>query len=60
MKPIAPVPWRKTLRAEAKGLDRRHVRLSEAPEPIPGSTWFRRHWGQMTPTERTTFWQRKA
>jgi len=55
MNPIAPVPWRKTLRAEAKGAHRRHVRLVETEQRRPGSTWFRRHWGQLTEDERMSF-----
>jgi hypothetical protein len=35
--------WRKTLRAEAKGVRRRHVRIVETEAPRKGSTWVRRH-----------------
>lgn len=35
--------WRKTLRAEAKGIYRRHARTVETEEPRLGSTWYRRH-----------------
>ena len=36
--------WRKTLRAEAKGIYRRHyTRTVETEQPRKGSTWVRRH-----------------
>jgi len=35
--------WRKTLRAEAKGIRRRHLRTVETEQPRKGSTWTRRH-----------------
>jgi len=35
--------WRKTLRAEAKGIYRRHTRTVETEQPQKGSTWVRRH-----------------
>jgi hypothetical protein len=36
--------WRKTLRAEAKGIYRRHyTRAVETEAPRKGSTWRRRH-----------------
>lgn len=44
MKPQASAPWRKTIRAEAKG-EPRH-RAARNPEPARirrGSTWIRRH-----------------
>jgi len=42
--PMAPVPWRKTLRAENKGIRKHHYsRKVETPERVPGSTWIRRH-----------------
>ena len=36
--------WRKTLRAEAKGIRKHHYsRTVETEQPRPGSTWVRRH-----------------
>lgn len=35
--------WRKTLRAEGKGVRRRHARIVETEAPRKGSTWVRRH-----------------
>ena len=35
--------WRKTLRAEAKGIYRRHKRTVKTEQPRKGSTWLRRH-----------------
>jgi len=43
MKPVTPWTWRKTLRAEAKGIYHRHKRTVETEQPHRGSTWYRRH-----------------
>jgi hypothetical protein len=44
MTPAGPTRiWRKTLRAEAKGIYRRHQRTVETQPPRKGSTWARRH-----------------
>lgn len=51
MRPVTPWTWRKTLRAEAKGIYRRHKRTVETEQPRRGSTWYRRHkWQVQLPT----------
>ena len=47
MKPQGRV-WRRTRRAALKGVPtgRRHTHRVETQEPIPGSSWIRRHPGE--------------
>jgi len=52
MNPAAPLPWRKTLRAEAKGIYHRHERAVKTEPPREGSTWVRRHRWQIPPWSR--------
>jgi len=50
MRPDAKV-WRKARRAAEKGVPkgRRHTHKTETQEPVRGSSWQRRHPGEMPP-----------
>lgn len=50
MRPETSGPWRKTLRAEAKGEKRRRAHAPQPDVIRRGSTWLRRH--QWMPDEQ--------
>jgi hypothetical protein len=47
MRPVTSQTWRKTLRAESKGIHSPHERTVETEQPRKGSTWYRRHKWQL-------------